>query len=131
MDGALYDPPGAPSPSGSSRYSHAPGRASPVQGPTRLAPNTAMPMEGNGGQHNPQQALAALARAGAALECPSCGGTVWAREPNPVVVPISPAPGEVSGAEGIPTYALICVRCGFVRLHALKALLDDTDAPRS
>jgi hypothetical protein len=82
-------------------------------------------MEGNGGQHNLQRAMAALERAGATLECPSCGGIDWSRNPDPVVLPISPAVGEASRIEGIPTYAMICDRCGFVRMHAVKALLGD------
>lgn len=43
-------------------------------------------MEGNGGEHNLQRAQAALDRAGAKLECPSCGQTLWSRNPNPVVL---------------------------------------------
>jgi predicted RNA-binding Zn-ribbon protein involved in translation (DUF1610 family) len=83
-------------------------------------------MEGNGGHHNLQRAAAALDRAGVAYLCQACGQSdQWAREPDPVVLPISPAPGEVSRVEGIPTFAFICERCGFVRLHAIGALLGD------
>jgi hypothetical protein len=82
-------------------------------------------MEGNGGQRNLQRAMAALERAGARLECPSCGHTYWSREPDPVVLAISPAEGELSHRLGIPTYALICNGCGFVRLHAVKVLFGD------
>jgi len=82
-------------------------------------------MEGNGGEHNLQRVMAALEAAGAALECPSCGHTYWFRNPEPVVLAISPAQGEMTTRGGIPTYAMICDGCGFVRLHAVKALLGD------
>jgi hypothetical protein len=81
-------------------------------------------MEGNGGQHNLQRVAAALERAGARLDCPSCGGTAWARYPDVVFLPESRVEGEISAWAGIPTYVLICYRCGFVRLHSIKVLLD-------
>jgi hypothetical protein len=64
------------------------------------------------------------------------GHDQWARNPNPLVLketkPVEvdevgvPVGGELFG--GIPAYALICKRCGFMRLHAVKVLLGDSDA---
>jgi hypothetical protein len=87
-------------------------------------------MEGNGGEHNLQRAAAALERAGARLDCPFCGNTVWSRIPNPVVLkearPVVDEVGvPVAGdlVTGFSSYALICRNCGFVRLHAVRVLL--------
>jgi hypothetical protein len=88
-------------------------------------------MEGNGGEHNLERAIAALERAGARLECPSCGNRDWFRNPDPVVLKETrrvevddvgvPVGGELFG--GIAAYALICSRCGFMRLHSTHVLL--------
>jgi hypothetical protein len=88
-------------------------------------------MEGNGGQFNLDRAKAALERAGAKRECPSCGHIEWYRNPDPVIVEEArptvvdesgiPTAGELGA--GIPAYALSCKRCGFMRLHNLKYLL--------
>jgi hypothetical protein len=89
-------------------------------------------MEGNGGAHHLQRVMAALERARAKLECPSCDQRDWSRNPNPVVLketrPVqtddvgTPVAGELFG--GIPAYVLICRNCGFIRLHSVKALFE-------
>lgn len=94
-------------------------------------------MEGNGGEHHLQRVAAALESVGASLECPSCGHSQWARVPKPLVLKETqavnvdeagvPVGGELVG--GVPAYALICKRCGFMRLHSVKYLLGgDADA---
>jgi len=92
-------------------------------------------MATNGGEHHLERVAEALNEAGASYQCPSCGHDQWARNPNPVVLtetrPVeidemgSPAAGELFG--GISAYALICRRCGFMRLHSTKALLGEMD----
>ena len=91
-------------------------------------------MEGNGGPHHLQRAMAALERAGAKLECPSCGNVDWFRNTDPVVLketrPVevddvgTPVAGELFG--GIAAYTLICRRCGFMRLHSIRHLHGET-----
>lgn len=78
----------------------------------------------NGGKYNLERAAAALDRAGVSPECSACGHDQWFRDPDPVVLPVSPVPGEVSRIEGMPAFAFSCARCGFVRLHSVGALLD-------
>jgi len=45
-----------------------------------------------------------------------------------VALAASPLPDETATPSGIPAYVLICKRCGFVRLHALKVLLGESEA---
>jgi hypothetical protein len=89
----------------------------------------------NGGEHHLERMARALDAAGASYECPSCGHDQWARNTNPVVLketrPVEvnevgvPVAGELVG--GIPAFALVCRRCGFMRLHSVQALLGDMD----
>jgi hypothetical protein len=82
-------------------------------------------MSGDGSEHEPDQVGAALERAGAKLQCPSCKGVKWSKDANPVILPVSERRGEMSTRAGFPVHALICVKCGYVRLHAVRILSPD------
>ena len=93
-------------------------------------------MGGNGGEHHLQRVANALESSGASLKCSSCGHDQWARVPKPLVLKETesvsvdevgvPIGGELVG--GVPAYALICKRCGYMRLHSVKYLLGGEDA---
>jgi C4-type Zn-finger protein len=59
----------------------------------------------------------AVDKAGARLECPSCGHKEWAFLERPVELPA--AGGVPEGFQALP---LTCKRCGFIRLHAASIL---------
>jgi predicted RNA-binding Zn-ribbon protein involved in translation (DUF1610 family) len=85
-------------------------------------------MATNGGEYNIERAMAALEQAGAKLDCPSCGGQDWSRNPDPVALPTMVPDGNLLPAA--PAYMLVCTKCGFVRLHSTKTLHGDKDASR-
>lgn len=59
----------------------------------------------------------AVDRAGARLDCPSCGHEKWVFLEGPVKLPT--VAGVPEGFEALP---LTCERCGFIRLHAASVL---------
>jgi hypothetical protein len=59
----------------------------------------------------------AVDKAGARLDCPSCGHKEWAFLEGPIELPA--AGGRPKGFQALP---LTCKRCGFIRLHAASIL---------
>lgn len=80
----------------------------------------------NGGAHNFKRVMTALEQSGARLDCPSCGGINWSRNPDPVALPTMVADGDLVPAAA--ACMLVCDKCGFIRLHSTKTLLGDSNA---
>jgi hypothetical protein len=88
-------------------------------------------MTGNGSENNLQRIAKALDEKGVSLKCPCCAGEEWARNPEPVVLPIPSAQTDPGTKAGLPAYALICYQCGFLKMHSTKFLLGEAGKPTS
>lgn len=64
---------------------------------------------------NDQQLRAALDSKGASRKCPSCDSQGWSTHGNAHVPAEDPA-------DAFTAYMLVCQSCGYIRLHAARAL---------
>jgi hypothetical protein len=74
--------------------------------------------------------LAALKDVGVDLKlgCPHCGGMNWATGNRTLLFPTIEITGKLSSPEGHRGFEvgmIWCERCGYLRLHALQALMQD------
>lgn len=64
--------------------------------------------------------VVAFVKAKAAAPCEVCGGTDWSVDDHTVHIPVGPP--DVTPTPTLPAAAVICTRCGYIRLHAYRVV---------
>jgi hypothetical protein len=62
-----------------------------------------------------------IERKGAKPECPSCGEELWGTPETALVLSLD-AEEKVRPRHGYPVLVLVCIHCGFVRMHSIPVL---------
>lgn len=80
----------------------------------------------------PDRVIAALKAKKVTAACPSCGENSWGLTSNEVRIEAYPLATPLgTTTRYIPSAALVCNNCGFIRLHSLVALKIDPDQASS
>ncbi|MDO5534107.1 MAG: hypothetical protein Q4F65_05600 [Propionibacteriaceae bacterium] len=74
-------------------------------------------------QEQLQEILTALEDRGVRGDCPRCGNAQWSLQGHLTTLPLfHPSGTIVLPAPAVPACMVLCVRCGYVSLHALGVL---------